>query len=81
MITPKNELTITENLMEGYTAVLGFNGKQVTASYYRTQGDECIIVLDKNACVKYKFYDTQVNDIWKAFFQAFREYDLIEIAD
>lgn len=47
MITPKNELTIMENLMEGYTAVLGFNGKEVTASYYRTQGDECIIVLAK----------------------------------
>ena len=81
MITSKNELTIMENLIEGYTAVLGSNGNEVTASYYRTRGDECIMVLDKNACVKYKFYDGYEHDIWEAFFQAFREYNLIRIAD
>ena len=81
MITTADERTMIENMTEGYTAVLRGCNNEVTASYYRTRGDECIMVLDKNACVKYKFYDTQVNDIWEAFFNAFRTYDLIEIAD
>ena len=81
MITASNEASMIENMTEGYTAVLRCGSNEVTASYYRTSGDECIIVLDKKACVKYKFYGTQVNDIWEAFFNAFRTYDLIEIAD
>ncbi len=81
MITEANERTIIDNLMEGYTAVLRCGTNEVTASYYKTRCDECVIVLDRNACIKYKFYDTQVNDIWEAFFNAFRTYDLIEIAD